>query len=363
MPNEAKAWCCRGVRFLVAMGSRTGCALAAMLAAISGLAAAGPLPMVDTHVHFESVQRYQDLPGSMRAALAEMDARGIARSLLMSMPKPNRTPPIYDIEELLFAEKAYPGRFAILGGGSSLNVMIHGTAADAVDDELKQRFRARAESILAQGAVGFGEIAIVHLSLPQMGQNHAFEQVPGDHPLLLLLADIAAAHDVPIDIHYDAAPEDLELPTFLRNGRNPDRMGANIDGFKRLLAHNPKARIVWSHVGQEPIQTRGPPLVRRLMRAFPNLYMSFRVTQGGPPRTMALDPELRLKAPWIELLREFPDRFMLGSDTFYTAAGPGDRGGKGQGLDNLRALVDQLPPELASRVASENAIRLYKLER
>lgn len=337
--------------------------LLACVALWGGAALAQSLPLVDTHAHFESIQKYQDLAGSHRASLAEMDKRNIAKSLLMSMPRPTLKPPYYDIEDLLFAVKANPDRYAILGGGSTLNAMIHDTAADSVDESVRQRFRARAEAILAQGAVGFGEIAITHLSLPQMGEQHAYENVPGNHPLLLLLADIAAERDVPIDIHFDVAPEDMDMPDHLRNPRNPSRLKANLDGFKKLLAHNPKAKIVWSHVGHEPIQTRGPALIEKMLAAFPNLYMSFRVLRGGPPRTMALDADLKLKPGWIGLVRSFPDRFMLGSDTFYTGTGAGDRGGRAEGLDNLRSLVEQLPPELAAKVASENAIRLYKLGR
>ena len=89
--------------------------------------------------------------------------------------------------------------------------------------------------------------------------------------------------------------------------------------------------------------------------------MSFRLTRGGPPAGMALDAEGKLKQVWLQLIQDFPDRFMLGSDTFY-AQGARQRGGDTEGMDNLRALIDQLPADLARKVASGNAIRLYRLK-
>lgn len=327
-------------------------------------AQAQPLPMIDTHVHFESVPSMY-FEGSRKTALAEMDQRQIAMSLLMSPPRASLNGKInHDVEELLFAAKEQPDRFAVLGGGGSLTIMINDTPADSVSESVRQKFRQRAERILAQGAVGFGEMFIQHLSLPAMGKGHAYENVPADHPLLLLLADIAAEHDVPIDMHFDMVPHDMPLPQPLMSHSppNPPMLQANQAAFERLLAHNRKAKIVWSHVGFEPMQTRGPQVVAEMLQVNPNLYMSFRLNRGGPARSMALDGDGKLKAGWVDLVRQFPDRFMLGSDAFYAPGNSVSRGATSQGLDNLRALVDQLPPELGRQVASENAIRLYKLK-
>lgn len=337
-----------------------------VLAWVLGVAAAHaePLPMIDTHVHFESVP-YMDLDGSRKTALTEMDRRNIRMSLLMSPPRDTYVAKRnQDVEELLPAVQAYPDRFAVLGGGGSLTIMINATPADAVDDERRSEFRRRAERILEQGAVGFGEMFIQHLSLPAMGPRHGYENVPADHPLLMLLADIAAEHDVPIDMHFDMVPHDMPLPPPLmkHSPPNPAQLAANRAAFEALLAHNPKAKFVWAHVGFEPLMTRGPAVVREMLQAHPNLYMSFRLNRGGPLRPMALDETGRLKDEWLALIQAFPDRFMLGSDAFYGASDTVSRGASAQGLDNLRGLVDQLPPDLARRVASDNAALIYKLK-
>jgi len=63
------------------------------------------------------------------------------------------------------------------------------------------------------------------------------ESVPADHPLLLLLVDIAARHDVPIDLHFDPVLEKMARPDWAPS-TNPAVLPANFPAFERLLAHN-----------------------------------------------------------------------------------------------------------------------------
>lgn len=325
------------------------------------LAARAQTPaLIDSHSHFQSGPG-QDFRAGLAAALSAMDRVGMARTVLMPPPLPQKgTPRYYDIEDLLFARQAQPGRVALMGG-SSLNVMIHETPADAVTEPVRAAFRQRAQAILAQGAVGFGEIAIHHVSIPAMGAQHAYENVPPTHPLLLLLADIAAEHDVPIDLHFDLVPEDMPLPDVLRpNPLNPAVLKANAASFKALLSHNTRTRFIWSHVGFEPLLNRHPQRVRQFLKEFPNLHMSFRLNNGAPHPAAAMDRDGQIKGPWVALVSEFPERFMLGSDAFYERGGVA-RGSSEQGLKNLRLLVEALPPAVATAVASGNALRLFKL--
>lgn len=316
---------------------------------------------IDVHMHIQVAKGV--LPaGAAAGAVDSMNRLGITRSLLMPPPQPDqRQRGFHDLSDLQAAVRGHADRFAVLGG-SALNAMIHQTPVDAVDEAVKSRFRQQALDYVKQGAVGFGEIALLHLSLPVMGDTHPYESVPGDHPLLLLLADIAAEQQRPVDLHFDLVPEDMPLPESLRaNTSNPERLEANGEAFKRLLAHNPKATIIWSHVGFEPLLTRHPERVRQMLRAHPNLYMSFRLNRSASRPAAALDPSGRVKPQWLALIGEFPDRFMLGSDAFY---GPGgsERGATEEGLQNLRSLVAQLPPDVARQVARDNAIRIFRLQ-
>lgn len=318
--------------------------------------------LIDTHMHFQ-LAPVRDPSGSLETAVRFMDKHGIERSLLMPPPLVSTTAKTYyDIDDVAFVMGKYPGRFALLGG-SRLNVMIHDTPAAAVDAAAKAKFRALAEAVVAAGAVGFGEIAIHHVSIPAMGSQHAYESVPADHPLLLELADIAAEKSMPIDLHFDLVPEDMPLPDALRpNPLNPPALEANAEAFKRFLAHNPKATIIWSHVGFEPLLNRHPKRVAAMLDAFPNLYMSFRLNRGSGSPAAAIGPDGLPKASWLELVQRHPDRFMLGSDSFYDRDGI-SRGSSETGLSNLRQLIDALPEPARSAVARDNALRLYRLTR
>jgi predicted TIM-barrel fold metal-dependent hydrolase len=336
---------------------------AALFCLVSSSRAAEP-ELIDTHAHLENMGGVGQFAAAREVAVAEMARLGIRRSLLMPPPQAPSNRSLYDIEELRRVVPAQDGRLLLLGGGGSLNPMLHQTAPRDVDDRLRLSFRKRAEEILALGAVGFGEIAVHHLSLPHMGSRHPYESVPADHPLLLLLADIAAEKGVPIDIHFDAVPRDIAPlpPPLLQSPSNPAEIEENLAAFERLLAHNRSARIVWAHAGSDPIRTRTPQLCRELLARHPNLYMSVRAARGAPHPAFALDENGRLKPGWLKLFEEFPDRFVLGSDMFHPPQPGAVRAQVMKAaLDNLRALVDQLPPDLARRIALENAGRLYRL--
>ena len=71
----------------------------------------------------------------------------------------------------------------------------------------------------------------------------------------MLLADIAAENNIPIDLHMEAVPKDIPTPVSMlkASSRNPDILKANIQGLGRLLVHNRMAKIVWQHIGWDNI--------------------------------------------------------------------------------------------------------------
>jgi hypothetical protein len=98
------------------------------------------------------------------------------------------------------------------------------------------------------------------------------------------------------------------------------------------------------------------------MRRHPNLYASIRPgARGGPPQPVLFDGQMNVKPGWQALLRDFPDRFVLGSDQFHPPSSGGGRRTPREGFENLVKLLDQLPPPIARAVASENPARLFKL--
>jgi predicted TIM-barrel fold metal-dependent hydrolase len=292
-----------------------------------------------------------------------MDRLGIRLTLLMPPPQPSDRPIVYDCDALRFVRRDHADRFRLLGGGASLNSMIQDTAPDDVTERVKQRFRARAEEVIACGIVGFGEITAHHMSLARMGSRHPYERAQADHPLLLQLADIAAEKDMPIDLHLDMVPTDMPLPDRpIFNSTNPRNLKANLAAFERLLEHNSRARIIWAHAGSDPLLTRTIQVQRDLLARHPNLYMSLRPARGGPPPAIMLNGAGQLKPDWLALLQEFPDRFVMGSDQFHPPYGAARRTPQAT-IENLPKVLEQLPPALARAISYENPQRLYRLDR
>lgn len=360
----------------------TLCAFAAMavlaLPALAGQKAFPPQPRafeamppvpegvqwVDTHAHLQGkMGRSIDFGGAAESALVAMDQMSIKKSLMMPPPQPPTHPNLYECDLFIAALKRFPGRFAYLCGGGSLNPMIQQARNEThLSAAARAKFEEKANEIIAQGAVGFGEMTALHLShFP----GHPFEEVGPDHPLFLLLADIAAKHDVVIDLHMDAVVKDMPLPGRLASPPNPPTLRANVPGLERLLAHNRKAKIVWVHAGSDFTGQWTPALSRALLEKHPNLYMSIRISPPGVPETSPITATRDLKPEWLELLQAFPDRFVLGSDTFYPSPRinlPMKRPPSAMMLMPLRMLLSKLPPDLARKVGYENAARLYKLK-
>jgi len=343
----------------------------AALVAVLGCTVMGSAPntqgqgdWIDVHVHlFADKGALADFEEAARKALQIMDAERIRTMLVMSPPRAREGP---DIESLAELTKQYGPRLAMLGGGGTLNPMLQDSGkSPEVSEGVRRQFEETAERIIASGAKGFGEITAHHLSL---APGHAYAAVAPDHPLLRLLADIAARHDVPIDLHLDPVPSDSATPASLGAAQNPPVLQANIEGFERLLAHNRKTKIVWAHAGSDPLGSFTPQLVRALLERHANLALSIRPASPRPGAMVHATGDVNEE--WVAVLRDFPDRFVLGSDTMIVAThytGPHTprlfaHRGEGQ-WRGIRRLLSVLHPDLARRIGYENAERLYKLGR
>jgi hypothetical protein len=300
-----------------------------------------------------------DFEGAARIALQRMKEAGTKRMYIMPPPISLHHPAGYDFEDFLKTVKKYSDRFSFLGGGGTLNVMIQKAVHEgSTTEEMKSRFEKRAIEILSKGAVGFGELTAEHVSL---ASDHPYESAPPDHPLFLLLADIAASHDVPIDIHMEAVPEDMDLPSGLSSRQNPKILKANISALERLLSHNRKARIIWSHAGWCQTGRRAPALCAELLERHPNLYMSFKIGPDSRAETRPMEKGTGLKREWLDLILRFQDRFVIGSDQFYVTPRSNKR--FPEHLKATTVFLSLLPSEIAHKLATENPRRIFTRDR
>ena len=300
----------------------------------------------------------ENFGGAAKAGIRAKNRHNIAFSLLMPPPFSPDTAAPYGFEVFRSTLAKWPGRFAFVGGGGTLNPMIHATPPGDVDTALRKKFTARAHTIIQAGAKGFGELTALHLSFHD---GHAYIESPPDHPLFLLLADIAARHELPLDIHMEAVARDRDTPSgpLRRSSANPPRLKANLARFERLLAHNRRAKIIWAHAGWDNTGERTPALLRRLLATHSNLFLAINVgPRPHPPNQMLSGDEVDKE--WLALIGDYPKRFMMGMDTFHRQRN------RGSPLPNTiprnRRFFDALPADLQRAVGYENAVRIFKLD-
>ena len=121
---------------------------------------------------------------------------------------------------------------------------------------------------------------------------------------------------------------------------------SDVEAVNRLFAQWPQARILWAHSGFE-----SPDKVRELLRRHPRLWcdLAYRSEHAVGGR---VDPA------WRAAFDEFPDRFMVGTDTFtperWHYIGPHAR--------SAREWIASLPPPLAEKLAWRNGEALLKAQ-
>lgn len=301
-------------------------------------------PYIDTHTHFDE----KHPADTVRALLADEPRENAAKIYLQIPPFSYTDADRFDADVILPEARKYPTKIGVLGGGGWLNSMIlESVHTGDSGPEVQAKFRDLAERLVREGVAGFGEMAAEHF----VGST-GYEYAPPDHLLFLLLADIAAQHGLPIEIHMEAVPQAMDLPAPLKSPPNAAHLNENITAFERLLSHNPRAKILWAHLGVDGTGFRTPELCRRLMSAHPNLYMEIKHDPKSPGKHPVLvngvvDPE------WMKFFQQFPDRIVIGSDQHYSGH---DDPGRWQS-DVL--ILNQLPGAIRTKIAIANARRIF----
>ena len=133
--------------------------------------------------------------------------------------------------------------------------------------------------------------------------------------------DFAVAHDLYLHAHAD--DEAVEI----------------------LMRHNPRAKIIWAHTGFG----LSPARVAAMLATYPQLWGELSYRSGIVAGNGDLTPE------WRGLFEKYPDRFLLGSDTWIS-----ERWATyGAIMAEYRSWLKQLPPEVAAKIAHGNARRLF----
>jgi predicted TIM-barrel fold metal-dependent hydrolase len=172
--------------------------------------------------------------------------------------------------------------------------------------------------------------------------------------ILLALAGTASAQQpLPLfdaHLHYNAEartsyPVEKALDVFRKNGVT-GILASDDEAIEALFSHNPKAKVIWAHTGFGT----SPEKLERYLNRYPALWGELSFRYGITDGTGRLTPEFR------RLFEKYPDRFLIGSDTWVTERWDG----YAQIIAGYRGWLAQLPRDVAERIAYGNAERLFR---
>jgi hypothetical protein len=153
-----------------------------------------------------------------------------------------------------------------------------------------------------------------------IGEFHLYGSDAGS-PVVRQVAELARRHGLFLHCHCDAAAAEI------------------------LVGLVPGVRVLWAHAGM----SSGPAEVGRLVDASPDLLVELALRSDVAPGAK-LDPA------WRDLFERRADRFMVGTDTWISS-----RWGSYIEVQNdARTWLRQLSPEVARRLATENAESLAR---
>lgn len=308
----------------------------------------GVIPLID----LQSTLKRGDGESYLEDAIAKMDELGIALIAFDGRKgKRDRGGQRgyrwgYYIHEIV---NAYPGHIVLATNGGTNRNWAKG----------KESFISQLETHVESGVYPImGEIEFRHYkSNRQCKQGREDRELDkpldGDHGRRVV--ELSARTGVAMVIHHD--PEDAPL-----------------SALENMLKAYPKAKIVVAHFGQirrpERQSKFGPPLVRRLLASYPNLYYDLSV--GAPGRTYKCNGDILdtviwqngdfgqqkdvLRPEYKRILTEFSTRFVTGFDY---------GGGKGSlarflagRVANARLIQRDLPEHARHNISYRNAWKL-----
>ena len=115
-----------------------------------------------------------------------------------------------------------------------------------------------------------------------------------------------------------------------------------------LMAHAPNAKLIWAHTG---IGGASVDRVRGLLTTYPKLFGELSYRPGLTCDSGQLCPE------WRSLMLDFPDRFLIGSDTWVNQRWASYE----ELMTGYRVWLGGLPADVASKIGWKNGANLFGL--
>ncbi|MDD2048211.1 amidohydrolase family protein [Pseudomonas putida] len=183
---------------------------------------------------------------------------------------------------------------------------------------------------------GIGEVFTRHDDLTALTSG---DTPRANNEAMTRIYHLAAEQDLPVLIHSNITSKRERNPLYLAELEEP-------------LRNHPHTRFIWAHAGSSMEIHRHQirldfllPTLSRLLESYPNLYIDLSWSVLQP---YLLDEQGKPRGEWVELVKRFPERFMLGSDVV------GRFDTLGEQLHSFDPFLDALPVEVAQKVARDN---------
>jgi hypothetical protein len=223
-------------------------------------------------------------------------------------------------EAIAILRKAGLKRAMVSSSNDDGTQKLYAAAPDLVLPELRP-YRTRGDLstwVRDESVLGYVEARLKKYRYVAIGEFHVYG-ADADLPVMRRIVQLAKQYRLFLHAHADAEAVD------------------------RLFAQDPQARVLWAHAG-----FARPEAVREMLRKHRNLWcdLAFRSDHA---------PGGKLDASWRAAFLEFPDRFMVGTDTFT----PERWHYIGEHANFSRTWLADLPKEIAERIAWRNGEDLF----
>lgn len=306
----------------------------------------------DAHLHY--VDFFQESAG-MPALLESMDAAGIAHAALLGIPVMKKWH-----EDEPQRPRYYQGDDAPLYWYSATDVFV-AEAVRALPAADRARFSPfisgfnpndkhatrHVEAMLALYPglwAGIGEVFTRHDDLTAMIEG---ETPRANNEAMHRIYRLAAEHDLLVLLHSNLTSVREADPIYL-----PE--------LEEALTAHPDTRFLWAHAGTSAeihrAQGRIPDLraiLDDLLARHDNLWIDLSWSVLEP---YMLDADGVPREAWLDLLRRYPDRFVIGSDVV------GRFGSLGEKMAAFEPVLAALPEDVARRIAHDTLVDLLRRE-
>jgi predicted TIM-barrel fold metal-dependent hydrolase len=273
---------------------------------------------IDAHAHLNPYLCSDSLCG-IDLLVKSMNAAGVKRIVLFAKPG------VSDSADVLEAYQKYPD-FVIPCRGSDGLDLNDPTTLNLIRKDLDTGlFKAIGEIVTRHGFYGIN--------------------IPADHPVMIELFKLGHEYGIPVIIHMGTRPLDED---------QTDIPAEWLAEFERALEQCPSTTFIWAHSGPSR-----PDVLKGMLDKYPNLYADisalnpvFWEMQGREvPSELLIN-----RTEWIDLLGEYSDRFLFGTDVHFIE-GYGD-------ISSLLSYVrddvfPMLPSDAVEAIAHGNGERLF----